>query len=449
MKKILAFFLIASLALTAIPMMSFAAELDSMVLYDGHCYGALDNVFLDDSEEFMGGRDGAGREYLAEVDSTITGEHTAITITGWVCFDQPIKGYGYQIDDGDVIMVDDAVIEAGQDVIDAAASVSCDYVTRMKLRMSVEGLLGSHKIIPVVRVEDGDYAMALFTSEIEIYYEGPADPDASPTPEPTATPEGEPLEDSMLFLVFDEEDKYGEIFSNGNGIEVGEFDEEKKCQILEVAESGDPYISISVADAVDEFFGEEVNLDKYKVIQIAAKVDPAVHNGSGQLYFTTSEDPQLSERQNAQYQYAAGEEFQIITVNLTKNKTWTGILQLLRYDVFGTTNADSQVELYYIAFFTTKDYAETFAASYTEKGAEAFPAIATPTPRPTNTPTPVPTATPENTGDDAGNEPTAAPAVTEPPADAGKKSGCGSVVLGGAAIAAMMGAALILLKKKH
>ena len=451
MKKIIAICLIAALALTAIPVMSFAAELTSMLDYDGSCYGALDNVFIDNTDEFMGGFDGAGRDYLTEIDGTIRGEHSFVMITGWVAFDQPIKGYGYQIDGGDVVMVEDAIVTAGQDVLDAAASQNCDYATRMKIRIELGGLLGTHTLVPTIRVEDGkDYSLALFNQEIEITYEGPADPNATPTPEPEATPEGEAGEtEPVIFLLFDEDDKYGDIFTGGNMVEVGDFDEEKKCQILNVSESTDPYIAIAVVDAVDEVFGEEIDLDAYKFVQLGVRINPEACNSNGQIYFTTSEDPSLGERQCLAFQYKKTDEFQIVTINFSRTKSWTGILNVFRYDVFGTATADSDAELYYIAFFKTKEVAEAFAAEYTEKGADAFPEVATPTPKPTNTPTPEPVDTPTDSGnEDNAQAPTAAPSVTETP-DTGKKKGCGSVVLGGAAVAAMMGAALILLKKKH
>ena len=449
MKKIIAICLIAALALTAIPVMSFAAELTSMLDYDGSCYGALDNVFLDNTDEFMGGRDGAGRDYLTEIDGTIRGEHSFVMITGWVAFDQPIKGYGYQIDGGDVVMVEDAIVTAGQDVLDAAASQNCDYATRMRIRIELGGLLGTHTLVPTIRVEDGkDYSLALFNQEIEIIYEGPADPDATPTPEPETTP-GEEEPGPALFLVFDEDDKYGDIFSGGNAVEVGDFDEEKKCQILSVSESTDPYITVAIVDAIDEVFGEEVDLDVYKFVQLGVRIDPEACNSNGQIYFTTDEDPELGERQCLAFQYQKTNEFQSVTINFTRTKSWTGALNVFRYDVFGTATADSEAELYYIAFFKTKDAAEAFATEYAEKGADAFPEIATPTPKPTNTPTPEPVDTPDDSGNDGDDQAaTAEPSVTESP-ESGKKRGCGGAVLGGAAVAAMMGAALILLKKKH
>lgn len=451
MKKVFAFVLIAAMVLTAIPMMSFAEELPSMLEYDGFFSGSLDNVFLDDSNEFMGGKDGAGLFYLNEVENTIVGPHTAITITGWLAFDQPILGYGYQIDGGDVIMVDGAAFESEQAVIDAAAAAGCDYSARMKLTMDVSGLYGSHDILPVVKLEDGSrYTMALSGADIEITYDGLWNPDETPSPSVEATPGGsEEKAGPGLWLVFDEDDKYGEVFINGHDVEVGDFDEEKKCQTLTVIESLDPYITINVADAVDEFFGEEVELDVYKYVQFAVRIVPEAGNGNGQLYYTTSEDPEFSQRQTANFRYTDDTGIQIITMSFAKTKQWTGTMQFLRYDVFGSSLADSEVEIYYIAFFETKDAAAAFEADYIEKGADAFPEIATPTPKPTNTPTPDPTATPEDTGNE--KEPqneTAAPTVTEAP-DNDKKSGCGGALLGGAAVAAMMGAALILLRKKH
>ena len=89
-------------------------------------------------------------------------------------------------------------------------------------------------------------------------------------------------------------------------------------------------------------------------------------------------------------------DFQAVTANFTKAKKWSGMLTILRYDVFGTLEADeSTVEVYYVAFFETKADADEFGKLFAERGYDIFPEVATPTPKPTNTPTPTPTATPQ------------------------------------------------------
>jgi len=249
----------------------------------------------------------------------------------------------------------------------------------------------------------------------------------------TEGPDGEPY----YMMVFDEDGKYGDIFSNPNVMSYEGFDEEKKCEVLTVAEGGDPYIYISVA-GVEDYFDELPDLSVYKFLQIGIRVDTAKGNNMMALYYTTAEDGAVDEAKTSSAKYTATTDVQAVTISFLRSKRWDGELAGLRIDPYSACQEEHQIELYYIAFFKTREDALAFAKKYAEQGNEAFPAIATATPRPTNTPAP---ATAEPT-----EAPTAEP--TEVATEEPKSSGCGGTVISvGACIVMACGAFLI--RKKH
>ena len=85
------------------------------------------------------------------------------------------------------------------------------------------------------------------------------------------------------------------------------------------------------------------------------------------------------------------------------------------------------------------DYAEIFVIADVSVVGQTPTPTKEPTPTPETTPTPVPTPTPEAT---------AAPTPTAEPTEAPNEGGCGSIIGGGIALLAIMGAAAFVFKKR-
>ncbi len=457
MKKLTAVLLMIALAISVIPVAVFAEEppaMPSMTEYEGSYHCNLDTAFKE-NDEFLSEM-GKGLQYLIENDFIIKGEYQLLALAGWVAFDQPIKAFGYRIDGGGVIYVEEAYRDPEDAVVAAAAESGCDHSARFHIPVDVSGLKGNHTIDYIVKLgDDTRYIISMSGSDLTVVYSGPADPDATPTPEPVIGETDVVL--PGIFFAFDEEDKYDGFFSSGKDIEDIGWNEERKCEQLLVTTSDDPYIPANVAMAAYDWFGEDIDCSKYKVVSIGVRVDEN-HGIGGQFYFGTDENPTLGEGQVSTISYKNTLDFQAVTVNYTKVRKWSGYLTTFRYDVYGKLDAEeSVVDVYYIAFFETKADADNFAKAFAEKGYDVFPAVATATPKPTNTPTPTPTPTP-----DGYEDPTEAP-VTEKPTETDaqsgesgkteetgkKKSGCGGIIGGGFAIAAVIGAAAVIKRKKH
>ena len=100
-------------------------------------------------------------------------------------------------------------------------------------------------------------------------------------------------------------------------------------------------------------------------------------------------------------------DIQVVTLDFTKIKRWEGAVSNLRFDPYVSTKNDTDVELYYVAFFTNIESAQAFGEKFLAEGLPATPA---PTEKPTAAPTEVPTEAP------ATNAPTEAPVATDAPA---------------------------------
>lgn len=446
MKKLLAVILTAALVISLLPTVIFAEKtnIPSMGEYEGLGYTNLDTVFKEDDQNLS--EIGKGTAYLNENDFTLKGEYSVIDLGGWVAFDTEIKAFGYRIDGGEAVIVEEAYAVPEDAVVAAALGLKCDYCARFRIRVDVSGLKGRHVIDYLVQLNDNNiYIISVMGLDLTITYEGPADPDAASTPEPE---EKSDLVLPGIFFTFDEEDKYDGLFSAGHDMEDLGWDSEKKCEQIIVSMSTDPYLPVNAALVASDFFDDPIDLSKYKVLSIGVQLDEN-HGSGGQIYYVTDEYPDLGETQVTSINYKNHTDFQAINVNFAKVKKWAGELQMFRYDAFATTsNEESIISLYYIAFFETKADAENFAKAFAEQGYDVFPVVETPTPKPTNTPSPTPTVTPEASE-------TEAPAVTETevPTEVAateepKQSGCGSVMLSGFAVLALAGAAAMLVRRK-
>ena len=259
------------------------------------------------------------------------------------------------------------------------------------------------------------------------------------------------------YILFNEESDAGDmLFTTNIKNQISDiyFDDAKGCYVISIMAGGDPFAEMGFSSliAMDEM--DEVSADDYKVMQLGIKVDVKAGAKSGSIYFGTDEHPGYSEPQNVVYNYVESEDMQIVNVDFSKNRTWEGTVANCRLDAFTTCNEDTDVELYYIAFFRNLQSAEAFAAQYAEKGFDAFPAPPTKAPTKEPTATPVPTEVPAAT---AVSEATAVPEATDAPdpgddqngnAEKGKFPVVPVVIIGAVAVAAVVAGIIIANSKK-
>ena len=256
------------------------------------------------------------------------------------------------------------------------------------------------------------------------------------------SPDDPSVIDSTPFgsLIFDTDD-YDDFWILPNGVDDVFFDEEESCYEIVFTESNDPFIAMDFGTYAEADVIEAIDLDEYKIMQIKLKTDFAGAS-FGNVYFTTDDAPgSYTEDQNVTFQYEATTDWQIINVDCSRHRAWTGELAATRFDAFPKLSAEASVKIAYVAFFKTLSSAKAFAA-----GGSKFPE---PTPSPEPTAAPEITATPEATDPPEATvapEATAAPEKTAGPSPS--KKGCGSV-FGTFSLTVVLAAAALFLKKRR
>ena len=276
------------------------------------------------------------------------------------------------------------------------------------------------------------------------------------TPETTAEP-GEVSDSSVLFALNYESELNDMLFEgNKNIIQKVYFNE--NCYLIELPAGSDPFVELCFGALAASSDIDEISADDYKVVQLGVRVNTD-EGGSvtGNLYWQTDLHLGYSEPQNSQFKYDKTTDIQVINIDFTKVKKWEGVVGNLRYDPFTVANEDTEIELYYIAFFPSMESAEAFGAAFLAEGLPATPA---PTEKPTAAPTAVPTEVPTAVPTEAATAvPTEAAVATDAPTDnSGNKSDAKSgnfptgavigIVIGVVAIAAVISGVLISKSKK-
>ena len=260
-------------------------------------------------------------------------------------------------------------------------------------------------------------------------------------PDATEEPAGEVAGPSALFA-FTYEDDVNDALLGGSKNLINDVYFGEKCYVIEVAQGGDPYQELSFGTLATLGDIDEISADENKVVQLAVRVDTAAGGKNGSLYWQTDENPGYSEAQNQTYKYEETDGIQLVTIDFSRVRKWTGTVGNLRYDMFFETAEDTSVELYYAAFFKDAASAKAFGEKFLAEGLPATPApteapTATPAPEATEPPVEEPTQAPvEEPTNEPAAEPTDAPVATEAP----KKKGCGSA-LGGISAVVVLAAA--------
>ena len=228
---------------------------------------------------------------------------------------------------------------------------------------------------------------------------------------------------------------------------------------LTIQAGADPFIEMAFGEMTGSKYIAPVPCAAYKVMQIALKTDVSATSGTGTLYFQTDVFSGYGETKNVHYKYAQEDGIQFLNVDFSDQKLWEGNVANCRFDMFENVTKDTQMDIYYVAFFTDMAAAADFSAKYlewTEKGGEfpaAFPV------KPSAAPTAEPTDAPEVTTAPAGTS-----SVSGPTADSGKSDGDTDndnknagpgksfpvvpVVIGAVVLAAAIAAVAVIMAKK-
>lgn len=273
--------------------------------------------------------------------------------------------------------------------------------------------------------------------------------------------EDEDVEKAPSDILFLNTDDYDSLFLPG-AHDIGDiyFDSDKQCYIAEVVDSTDPHVELNFDGMITFEELKALTTEDAKVISIGVKIDPEAGNEL-EFYYQTEAFPFYCEPQKVIAGYANTDGYQYVNIDLRQAPYREGALLNCRYDIFRSSNKDSEVEIYYIGFFKSMAGAEEFGRAWLEKGGGSNNPLApeppvsttgpdvtatqeaaeTPTAIPEATPTDAPEATPEPT-------PTEKPADSETQQGSSAKKGCGGILYSGfGAVAAA--AALVLIKKKR
>ncbi|MBO5076688.1 MAG: hypothetical protein J5584_03720, partial [Clostridia bacterium] len=250
---------------------------------------------------------------------------------------------------------------------------------------------------PYCLLDTGSLSSTFSVHSLKAEYisEKPVDPAATDAPVEIPGP-------GALFAL-NYEDELNDLLFAGNKNIIEEVYFEDNCYKIDVPAGSDPNLELCFGSLVLSGDIEDISADDNKIIQLGVRVNTEEGGGVvGNLYWQTDLHPGYSEPQDFEFKYQATTDIQVVNLDFTRIKNWEGWVSNLRYDPFSISQSDTQVELYYIAFFPNMESAEAFGAQFL---AEGLPA----TPVPTEKPTAAPTAAP-----------TEAPVVTDAPTDAPK-----------------------------
>ena len=232
--------------------------------------------------------------------------------------------------------------------------------------------------------------------------------------DPSATDAPVEISGPSALFALNYEDELNDLLFAGNRNLIEDVSFNDNCYLISVSAGGDQNMDICFGTLAADGYIDAISADENKVVQLAVRIDPEAGGVNGNLYWQTDEHPGYSEPQNAAYKYDNTTDIQVVNIDFTKVKRWEGSVGNLRFDPFPETKEDTEVELYYIAFFTNLESAEAYAEKFLAEGLPATPA---PTEKPTAAPTAEPTEAPTAAPTDA--QATDAPA-TDAPATEGK-----------------------------
>ena len=177
-------------------------------------------------------------------------------------------------------------------------------------------------------------------------------------------PIGESEKNDEIVFVFDNEDEYFGLFEGRvTDIQDVSYDAEKKCFVLSVGESTDPFIELLFGVYTETGRIDPISADKYKFIQFGVRFDTGAGR-EGQFYFQTTPNMDYKESQNLSYLYKGTDKLQYINIDASANGAWTGNVSDCRYDLLTTCKYDVEFEVYYVGFFENQEAANSYGDAW-------------------------------------------------------------------------------------
>ncbi len=167
-----------------------------------------------------------------------------------------------------------------------------------------------------------------------------------------------------ILLIFDDEAKYERLFEGqATDIEDITYDSEKKCWVLSVNESTDPFIELLFGQLSDAGQIPVISTDKYKTVQIGVRFDTSAGR-EGQFYYQTAKHMNYQEPQNLSYVYANTDKPQYVNIDASGSANWSGNLADSRYDLLTASRTSVEFEIYYIGFFENTESADVYGKAW-------------------------------------------------------------------------------------
>ncbi len=247
-----------------------------------------------------------------------------------------------------------------------------------------------------------------------------------------------------------------EMITAPNAVNLSYDAEEKALRMTTSATTDDPYASLEFSTL------KRVSADDYKYLVFKVKTDHK-QSTTFMLYYASGANNGANPSRTKGFQVKSGmDEWQYITVDMSKVKTWTGTINNIRLDIFDSVSTPAGTSMYIgaIVLCKTADEASRVVDGWTPEGSVtdylAYLEALKPQPEETETETETETD-PETesvtesetmietvTETESVSEPTTeTESVTEP-----VESGCASVMGGGLALLAILGGAMVIRRKK-
>ncbi len=393
------------------------------------------------------------------------GSGVSLGLAGWVGFDQEIVAFG-SIVNGNITWND--AFDLGTNDTIKAEDKGGKYAKQFKVDIDISTIYGNYTAGVVAGLADGTTVKLNSTSNPEnntfISFIGPV-----PATAEFEIETGDDVDKVPgALLIFDEEDKYSPFIEGQNDIPSIEYDAERKCFVVTMEESYDPFFTFSFPKLVLEEEMDELYADDYKVISLGVRFNSQLGT-KGQFFYQTSDFPGYSEPQSFHINYAKTNDYQNVYIDLRDAENWSGTIGGLRLDPLASCLEHCEYEIYYVGFFKTAAGAVEFGENWEnamKNGTELAP-VATASPKPTTAPTQVPataepTAAPTEAPTESADKTSEPQPATDAPDNGGKdnsgdntsgKKGLGTgaiigIVCGAVVLAAAIAAGVIVAKKK-
>ena len=255
-----------------------------------------------------------------------------------------------------------------------------------------------------------------------------------------------------------------EMVGAPNAVSLSYDEDERALKMTTTNDTNDPYATLNYSMLMP------ASADEYKYIVFKVKTDSPLANSTLMLYYAAGNDNGAAAGRNKGVTVPSSmDEWQYVTLDMSKVQNWTGRINNIRLDIFDSTSTKAGVSVYFgaVVLCKTPEEAAKVADGWAPEGAvtdylaylefmkpETEPETEAPTEPPTEAPTeavtePPATVTDPDTQAPAGTDAPAVSADDTTPETDGTAGGCASAVAGSALALLAAAAAALALRKSE